>query len=121
MLLGRDDHGCSLVMGAGAGVEVLVAGGPNTAQAEIFSPAGVAWRKAATLAHTDYGPAMALVEGVPTVMGGYQLEEAEGQRLQDRVQQYLAGEDRWEVLHTKLQVARSHATAIEVPKSVFCN
>ena len=50
-----------------------------------------------------------------------QLEEAEGQRLQDRVQQYLAGEDRWEVLHTKLQVARSHATAIEVPKSVFCN
>ena len=51
MLLGRDDHGCSLVMGAGAGVEVLVAGGPNTARAEIFSPAGVAWREAARLAH----------------------------------------------------------------------
>ena len=60
-----------------SGVEVLVAGGPNTAQAEIFSPAGVAWRKAATLAHTDYGPAMALVEGVPTVMGGYQAQLAD--------------------------------------------
>jgi len=116
MALGRNEHGCSLVSTDGK-VEVLVAGGPDTGLTEIFDPISVSWRNAASMKHTDFGPSMAVVEGLPTVMGGYELEATP--RNQDRVQQYIAEEDRWELLEKKLEAGRSHAVTIAVPKSKF--
>ena len=116
MLLDKNEHGCSLVSTDGK-VEVLVAGGPDTGESEIFDPVSVNWRKVASMTHTDFGPSMAVVEGLPTVMGGYELEATP--RNQDRVQQYIAEEDRWELLEKKLEVGRSHAVTIPVPKSRF--
>jgi len=116
MLLDRDDHGCSLVSTNGK-LEVLVAGGPKTGSAEIFDPVSVNWRSVASMAHTDYGGSMAVVEGVPTLMGGYELESSP--RNQDRIQQYNAEEDKWEVIEKKLKAGRSHAVTIPVPKSLF--
>ena len=115
MLLDRDEHGCSLE--SNGKVEVLVAGGPDTGLAEIFDPVTVSWRSVAGMTHTDFGPSMAVVEGVPTVMGGYELEATP--RNQDRVQQYNAVEDKWELLEKKLEAGRSHAVTIPVPKSKF--
>ena len=115
MLLDRDEHGCSLE--SNGKVEVLVAGGPDTGLAEIFDPVTVSWRSVAGMTHTDFGPSMAVVEGVPTVMGGYELEATP--RNQDRVQQYNAEEDKWELLEKKLEAGRSHAVTIPVPKSKF--
>jgi len=116
MSLDRNEHGCSLVSTNGK-LEVLVAGGPDTGASEVFDPVSIYWRKAATMTHTDFGPSMAVVEGVPTVMGGYELEATP--RNQDRVQQYNAEENKWELLEKKLEAGRSHAATIPVPKSLF--
>ena len=116
MLLDRDEHGCCLVE-TDAGLEVMVAGGPDTGMAEIFNPVTVSWRSVASLKHTSFGPSMAVLGGRPTVMGGYELEARP--RNQDRVLQYIFEEDRWDLLDQKLEAGRSHAVTINVPKSMF--
>jgi len=116
MLADRDDHGCCLIS-TGGKVEVMVAGGPDTGSAEIFDLVTVSWRSAASMEHTVYGGSMAVVEGIPTVMGGYELEAHP--RNQDRIQQYNPEQDSWTILDKKLSAGRAHAVAIPVPKSVF--
>jgi len=119
MAQGRDEHGCSQVsFDGGATVEVMVAGGPNTAKAEIYDPTSNSWRSAAPLPHATFGPGMAVVDGRPTVMGGYQ-KDAEP-RNQDRVLVYHTETNSWAELPAKLQARRHAILTVPVPRSLFC-
>merc|ERR1712080_686393 len=92
MSIGRDEHGCCLVQVEGE-IQVLVAGGPNTARAERYSIASDSWHEEASLPHTRFGPSMAVLDGRPTIMGGWEKEAA--QHDQATVYQYIVEDDMW--------------------------
>merc|ERR1712107_632991 len=82
MATGRDEHGCSQVsFDGGATVEVMVAGGPNSRESEIYNPASDSWRPAASFDHTAFGPGMAVLDGKPTVIGGTKRMQRQGTRI----------------------------------------
>jgi len=119
MATGRDEHGCSQVsFDGGATVEVMVAGGPNSRESEIYNPASDTWRSAASFDHTAFGPGMAVLEGKPTVMGGYETNATP--RDQDRVVQYDMETDTWTELPQKLEAGRHAILTIPVPRQLFC-
>ena len=95
--------------------KVLVVGGWfYLSSAEIYDPEANSWFPAAALPVPLSSAKMELLDGKPTVFGGF-----DNTKQNDVLYQYDPDEDTWEALETKLRVARSSAAVFQVPRSMF--
>jgi len=102
-------------------VEVMVAGGKekdSRRSSEIYNTTTDTWRRAASFELPAFGSGMAVLDGKPTLMGGY--DDDATPRNQNKVIQYSMETDTWTELDQKLQAGRHHILTIPVPRQVFC-
>ena len=119
----RDRPACSLVNMPDGSVRVLVAGGcngwcvknPPLASAEMYNPETETWTQVANLPVPLSSAKMDELDGVPTIVGGY-----DGSNQNDVLYQYKSETNEW-VAHpkVKLRVPRSSAAVFQVPRTLF--
>ena len=119
----RDQPACSLVELPNGQIRILVAGGcnglcaenPSVATAEIYNPDTDFWSKVAPLPKPLSSARMELLEGLPTIVGGF-----DNFRQNDVLYQYHPDLDEW-IPHpkAKMRIARSSPTVFQVPRTIF--
>jgi hypothetical protein len=121
----RDRPACSLVYMSDRSVRILVAGGcvgwcinsPGIASAEMYAPMTNTWTKVADLPTGINSAKMELLDGLPTIVGGYNGETRNG-----ILYQYHPDLDLWkEHPNAKMRIPRSSATVFQVPRLMFPN
>ena len=119
----RDRPACSLVELPDGHIRILVAGGcngwcvenPAEATAEMYNPETDLWTRVADLPKPLHSAKMELLEGLPTIVGGY-----DNTNQNDVLYQYHPDIDQWKPHPiAKMRIARSSATVFQVPRGIF--
>ena len=128
----RDRPACAMFEAKGGRKKILVAGGCKescikfaaTTESVIFDLGAWetgdtenVWKKVADLPIPLSNARMELFEGLPTIIGGGKGRERSSNSL---LYQYHGEQDKWEVHgRIKMEVARTSAAVVAVPKSMF--
>ena len=110
-------------------VRVLVAGGceewcvsnPAMSSAEMYDPVTNTWTQVADLPTTINSAKMELLDGLPTIVGGY---DGIASTQNDILYQYHPDLDQWKAHpDAKMRIARSSPAVFQVPRQLFpsCN
>lgn len=118
----RDRPACSVVV-KDKKVRIIAAGGcngwcaknPATKSAEMYDPELDIWETVADLPVPISSAKMELLDGVPTIVGGYDNEKQNGV-----LYQYFVDTNEWRPHPTTgMRIPRSSAAVFPVPKSLF--
>ena len=106
-------------------IRILVAGGcngwciknPGIKSAEMYNPYTNYWTQVADLPVPLNGAKMELLDGIPTIIGGYDTDAEEQNKF---LYQYLVEDNVW-ISHPNvtMRIARSSPAVFQVPRQLF--
>lgn len=121
----RDRAACSLVELPNGETRILVAGGCKgwcvdhyaMSSAEMYDPGTNTWTRVADLPQPLNGASMDLLDGLPTIIGGY--DDTNWIR-NDKLYQYHVNANEWKAIpDVKLRIARTSAVTFQIPYELF--
>ena len=107
-------------------IRILVAGGCNgwcvdrnnkaVSSAEMYNPETDEWTKVADMPVALNSARMEVLDGVPTVIGGFNTETRE---FSKKLYQYFQEQDQWRTSDYELRTPRSNPAVFKVPSHLF--